>query len=61
VYSEDQGTGSNIGKLYIDDEFYIMDLVDTHVVLGVQWLYLLGDICMNYWDMRMEFQDKGGQ
>ena len=30
------------------DEFYVVDLADTHVVLGVQWLYLLGDIHMNY-------------
>jgi hypothetical protein len=50
-----------LGNYMLTDNFYLMDLADTHVVLGVQWLYYLGDICMNYKDMSMEFKDKDGQ
>jgi hypothetical protein len=50
-----------LGNYTLTDDFYVMDLIDTDVVLGVQWLYSLGDIHMNYKDVRMEFQDKGGQ
>ena len=50
-----------LGNYTLIDDFYVVDLADTHVVLGVQWLYSLGDICMHYQDMRMEFQDKGGK
>jgi hypothetical protein len=45
----------------LTDDFYVVDLEDTHVILGVQWLYSLGDIHMNYRDMMMAFQGKGGQ
>jgi hypothetical protein len=50
-----------LGNYTLIDDFYVVDLANTHVVLGVQWLYSLGDIRMSYQDMRMEFQDKGGQ
>jgi hypothetical protein len=39
----------------------VVDLADTNVVLGVQWLYSLGDINMNYKIMRMEFRDEEGR
>jgi hypothetical protein len=61
MYSEDQGVGSNIEKLTLNDGFYVVDLAYTHVVKIFEWLYSLGDICMNYKDMRIEFWDKGGQ
>jgi hypothetical protein len=56
-----RGLEVTLGNYTLTDDFYIMDLADTHVVLGVQWLYSLGDIHMNYKDMRMEFQDKDGK
>jgi hypothetical protein len=31
------------------------------MVLGIQWLYSLGDIKMNYQIMRMDFRDKQGR
>jgi hypothetical protein len=37
-----------LGNYTLTNEFYVVDLVDTNVVLGVQWLYSLGDINMNY-------------
>jgi hypothetical protein len=54
------GLEVTLGNYTLTNDFYVIDLSDTHVVLGVQWLYSLGDIRMNYWDMRMEFEDKGG-
>jgi hypothetical protein len=56
-----RGLDVTLGNYTLTDDFYVVDLVDTHVVLGVQWLYSLGDIHMNYQDMRMEFRDKSGQ
>jgi hypothetical protein len=55
-----RGLEVTLGNYTLIDGFYVVYLVDTHVVLGVQWLYSLGDIHMNYQEMRMEFQDKGG-
>jgi len=45
----------------LTDDFYVVDLAGTHVVLGVQWFYSLGDIHINYQDMRMEFRDNNGK
>ena len=38
------------------DSFYVVDVSDTHVVLGVQWLYSIGKYTMAYRVMDMEFQ-----
>jgi hypothetical protein len=43
-----RGLEVTLGNYTLTDDFYVMDLADTHVVLGVQWLYSLGDIHMNY-------------
>ena len=32
----------------ISDKFYVVNMVDTNVVFGVQWLYYLGENTMNY-------------
>jgi hypothetical protein len=56
-----RGLEVTLGNYMLIDEFYVLDLADTYVVLGVQWLYSLGDIHMNYKGMRMQFQDKGGK
>jgi hypothetical protein len=50
-----------LGNYTLNKDFYVVDLEDTHVVLGVQWLYSLGDIFMNYKDTRMEVEDKNGK
>jgi hypothetical protein len=50
-----EGLDVTLGNYMLTDDFYVIDLADTHVVLGVQWLYSFGDICMNCQDMRMEF------
>jgi hypothetical protein len=56
-----RGLDVKLGNYTLIDDFYVIDLENTHVVLGFQWLYLLGDIHINYQDMRMEFMDKEGQ
>jgi hypothetical protein len=56
-----RGLDVTLGNYTMTNEFYVVDLVDTNMVLGVQWLYSLGDFKMNYQDMRMEFMDTKGQ
>jgi hypothetical protein len=50
-----KGLKVTLGNYMLTRKFFVVDLTNTHLVLGVQWLYSLGDICMNYWDMRMNF------
>jgi hypothetical protein len=50
-----RGLEVTLGNYTLTDDFYVMDLEDTHVVLGVQFLYSLGDIHMNYKDLKMDF------
>jgi hypothetical protein len=42
------------------DPFYVVDLSDIDVVLGVQWLYSLGEIGFNYKTLMMIFRDANG-
>ena len=56
-----KGLHVTLGNYTLTDDFYVVDLVDTNIVLGIQWLYSLGDIKMNYQIMRMEFRDKEGR
>jgi hypothetical protein len=44
----------------VTNTFYIVDLSDTDVVLGVQWLYSLGKISTNYQTLKMSFKDANG-
>jgi hypothetical protein len=39
------------------DTFYVVELSDIDVVLGVQWLITLGKISTNYQTLEMEFKD----
>jgi hypothetical protein len=32
----------SLGNYTLIDDFYVIDLADTNVVLGVQWIYSLG-------------------
>jgi hypothetical protein len=47
----------NLGNYMLTDDFYVVKIPDTNVVLGVQWLYSLGRYSTNYQNMEMEFQD----
>ena len=45
-----------LGNYQMTDLFYVVDVSDTHVVLGVQWLYSIGKYTTDYKEMEMEFQ-----
>ena len=48
------GLEVTLGNYMLTNEFYVVDLAYIHVVLHFQWLYSLGDIHMNYRDMRVD-------
>jgi hypothetical protein len=46
-----------LGNYTLTDTFYVVDLLDTYAMLGVQWLYSLGEIGFNYQTLTMIFRD----
>jgi hypothetical protein len=56
-----RGLRVTMGNYTLTNDFYVVDLEDTNIVLGIQWIYSLGDINMNYKIMRMEFKDEEGR
>jgi hypothetical protein len=51
----------NLGNYIVRDTFYVVDLLDTDVVLGVQWMITLGKITTNYQTFEMGFKDQDGK
>jgi hypothetical protein len=51
------GLEVKLGNYTMTDTFYVVDLSDTDAVLGVQWLYSLGEIGFNYQTLTMSFRD----
>jgi hypothetical protein len=49
-----------LGNYTMTDTFYVVDLSDIDAVLGVQWLYSLGEIGFNYQTLTMSFIDASG-
>ena len=49
-----------VGNYTFVDSFYVVDVADTNVVLGLQWLYSIGDHTVNYQIPGMKFQDSKG-
>ena len=45
-----------IGNHTITDNFYVVNVADTNVVLGVQWLYSLGEHTLNFQFLEMRFK-----
>ena len=43
------------------DYFYVVNVVDTNMVLGVQWLYSIGEHSMNYQIPQISFKDAKGK
>jgi hypothetical protein len=50
-----------LGNCTVRDTFYVVDLSDTGVVLGVQWMITLGKITTNYQTLEMGFKDRDGK
>jgi hypothetical protein len=50
-----------LGNYTVRDTFYVVDLFDTDVVLGVQWMITLGKITTNYQTLEMRFRDNDGR
>jgi hypothetical protein len=48
-----------LGNYIVRDTFYVVDLSDTDVVLGVQWMITLGKITTNYQTLEMGFKERG--
>jgi hypothetical protein len=44
-----------LGNYTLTDYFYVVDLMNTNIVLGVLWLHSLREITMNYQIMEMKF------
>jgi hypothetical protein len=50
-----------LGNYTVRDTFYVVDLSDIYVVLGVQWTISLGKINTNYQTLEMGFRDQDGK
>jgi hypothetical protein len=50
-----------LGNYTVRDTFYVVDLSDIDVVLGVQWIITLGKITTNYQTLEMGFGDQDGK
>jgi hypothetical protein len=50
-----------LGNYTMRDTFYVVDLSDTNVVLGFQWLITLEKITTNYQTLEMGFRDNDGK
>jgi hypothetical protein len=50
-----------LGNYTVRDTFYVVDLSNTDVVLGVQWMITLGKITTNYQTLEMGFRDHDGK
>jgi hypothetical protein len=54
------GMKLTLGRHELVQDIYVMDLPDTNIILGVQWLNTLGPITTNYKTMEMYFTEEGG-
>jgi hypothetical protein len=50
-----------MGNYSMTDDFFVVDLPDTNVVLGFQWLYSIGRYTMDQRTMEMEFTGPDGK
>ena len=50
-----------LGNYNLSDDFFVVDVPDTNIVLGVQWLYSIGKYSTDYRTMEMEFQGPDGR
>ena len=55
------GMNLTLGRHNLIQDVYVMDLSNTNIILGVQWLNTLGPITTNYKNMEMSFTEEGGR
>jgi hypothetical protein len=55
------GMKLTLGRHDLAQDFYVMDLLDTNIILGVQWLSTLGPITTNCKTMEMSFTEENGE
>jgi hypothetical protein len=55
------GMKLTLGRHDLSQYLYLMDLLDTNIILGVQWLSTLGPIFTNYKTMEMSFNEESGK
>jgi hypothetical protein len=55
------GMKLTLGRHELVQDVYVMDLLDTNIILGVQWISTLGPITTNYKIMEMSFIEEGGR
>ena len=44
-----------LGNYQMIDSFYVVNVADTNVVLGIQWVYSIGKYTIDYREMEMEY------
>lgn len=49
------GVVLNLPELQIIEDFYPLDLGGSDVILGIKWLQTLGDMTVNWKELRMKF------
>ena len=47
-----------MGTYSLTDHFFVVDISNTNIVLGVQWLITLGRVTIDWQTLEMEFVDK---
>ena len=47
-----------MGTYTLIDHFFMVDILDTNVILGVQWLITLGKVTTDWETLEMEWTDK---
>jgi hypothetical protein len=55
------GMKLTLGRHDLVQDVYVMDLLDTNIILGVQWLNTYGPITTNYKTMEMSFIEESGR
>ena len=50
-----------LGNHTITENIYVVNVADTNMVLGVQWLYYLGEHTMNYQVPKIRFKHSEGK
>lgn len=50
-----------MGNYIVTDNFFVVDCLDSHVVLGVQWLYSIGTHITNYQEIEYGFTGPYGK